>query len=169
MPAEERDAVESSSRVLTCQRKSELVLLCACGHYAWEHAGAPDELSVCTEALDDGGGGDDSPWAALLRDANLRHVREALDGRLAVEDAYALLDASRVSLLSELKRVGIDKLSDRQGLCNALGRARRMAALERERSAQAQAGAAPPRWTIKIDGSCVDCVMSASSSEGTRG
>ena len=54
---------------------------------------------------------------------------------LTVDRAYALLDESRVALLSALKEASISRLADRQGVCNALGRARRREELERAREA----------------------------------
>ena len=70
---------------------------------------------------------------------------------LTVEAAYDLLDASRVKLLESLKRIGVEKLKHRQELCNVLGRARRLEALEDARRANEDAGCAPARWQVKIE------------------
>lgn len=154
MDEDERVLMEQQSRSLTCQRKSELLLFCRCGHPAWVHSSEPDHTPLeGSETTGDGSGG---PWSALLRGNGLLHLSGTLEDGLTVEDAYTHLDRSRPELLQLLRELGVDALKDRQGVCNMLARARRLAALARERAAQAKVAGATaqpsPRWTIQIDG-----------------
>ena len=75
-----------------------------------------------------------------------------------MDAAYSMLDESRPRLLKHLREIGVSALKDRQALCNALARARRLKALAIERAAQAEAGVVQQRWTIKVDGRRVDYV-----------
>ena len=132
-----REAVEGSKNVLSCQRKSELVLSCVCGHPCFAHekrqeAGASN---ISDQRRD---GRLDGEWSSVLRqhDDALHDLCPVLAASsLTVDRAYALLDESRVALLSALKEASISRLADRQGVCNALGRARRREELERAREA----------------------------------
>ena len=135
MDEEERALTEQKSHVLTCQRKSELVLLCRCGHPAWAHSSEPDTILDVNEDVPAGS----SPWYTLLGDAGLLHLSAVLEDELTVDAAYSLLDQSRPELLKRLRELGVAGLKDRQGVCNMLARARRLAALARKRAAQVEA------------------------------
>lgn len=159
MSSDDKTQMEANSRVLTCQRKSELVLNCTCGHPAWVHASQPDDQLCSPVATDDSADQQeesDSDWRALLKGNGGDQALLPLAGMLSashltVEAAYDLLDASRVKLLESLKRIGVEKLKHRQELCNVLGRARRLEALEDARRANEDAGCAPARWQVKIE------------------
>jgi hypothetical protein len=146
------DSMEAASRVLTCQRKSELLVFCVCGHAAWEHAGSPDDDARLEVAPDADADADDSDWAQLVRgtggNAALLPLCPALAAAFSVESALALLD-DRVTLLRRLKESGVAQLKQRQDLANALGRSRRLAALEEARANKA--ADAPARWQMRID------------------
>ena len=146
MKPEDKAAMEAQEHTLTCQRKSELVIFCVCGHAAWEHASSPDVLpSPAVDVSDD----DDSDWAALLRgpggEPSLLPLGLKLsESSLSVEAARLLLEESgRVAFLSKLKASGVEKLRDRQELANVFGRAKRLAALAEARAANEESGATP--------------------------
>ena len=72
----------------------------------------------------------------MLQQNGLEHLCPVLDNSsLTVASAYALFDESRIELLSALKATCISRLAERQGVANALGRARRREELERARDA----------------------------------
>ena len=150
----DKSDMEAKSRVLTCQRKSELVLNCVCGHPAWDHAGSADDV-LCVP--DDTEEDEDSTneWRTLLRgnggQASLLPLSSLLVESMTMDEAYALLDESRPALLGRLKSVGIERLKDRQDVCNALARRRRLAALEDARAANAASGTGPENWQIKFE------------------
>jgi len=161
MTAADKAAFEQQSRVLTCQRKSELVLSCVCGHAAWEHASTEDdELCAAGDAADTAAADlQDNEWASLLLggggDPSLLPLSSALAAAMSVATARALLDSDRVSLLRELKEMGVQRLSQRQALANVLGRTRRLAALAEARQANTEAGTFPQRWHMKVEGATV--------------
>ena len=131
--ANERTDVLQSQRFLTCQRKSELVLSCSCGHPAWDHASTScadgaDLIDGDTEANFLAAG----EWGEVLRDGML-HLGPMLLQCLSLAKAYVLLDTDRVELLRCLRAAGIEALRDRQKVANALGRVRRLAVLETAR------------------------------------
>ena len=142
---EGKAAMEAQANVLTCQRKSELVLWCVCGHPAWVHAERPDVVpridapSRAEQQQDE----EDNEWSALLRteggDVELLSLCAMLSSEISVDEAYTLLGVSRVGLLSRLKQAGLERLRDRQGVANVLGRTRRLAALAEARRANAVA------------------------------
>ena len=141
MPVDDRSALEASRNTLTCQRKSELVLLCSCGHAAWEHSSEPR-----APGTDEQNGVEDErgEWHAVLNSgADLLHLCESLEC-LPLAEAYELLDEGRLTLMRRLLQVGVNALRDRQGVCNALGKARRLAALEENRARQRKG---VERWT----------------------
>jgi len=78
------------------------------------------------------------PWYALLHDAGLLHLEKCLEATLSLEGAYEALDVGRLDFLKKLRQAGVQVLKDRQALCNALARARRLAELDRERAARAE-------------------------------
>ncbi|KAL3913800.1 MAG: hypothetical protein SGPRY_007851 [Prymnesium sp.] len=62
---------------------------------------------------------------ALLEQEGLAHLAPALQAA-RVSELQALLASNRPALLSELKRMGVTRLGDRQRLANALGRLERL-------------------------------------------
>lgn len=137
---EKRTDVLQTQRFLTCQRKSELVLLCSCGHPAWDHESTP---STCSTTSIDGefevrahAAGE---WAEVLRDEML-HLGPLLQQCLSLDTAYELLDSDRPELLRRLRGAGIEALRERQTVANTLGRARRLAMLEAARQQAAGPG-----------------------------
>ena len=142
-----REAVEGSKNVLSCQRKSELVLSCVCGHPCFAHEKRQEASASNTSDQSGGDGLLDGEWGSVLRqhDDALHDLCPVLAASsLTVDRAYALLDESRVALLSALKEASISRLADRQGVCNALGRARRREELERAREATRRRQQQPP-------------------------
>lgn len=140
---EEQAAELKSTNTLTCQRKSELLLYCgACGHRSWDHSSTPEAPNAAIAATDE--------WSAVLAHSECPVESETLDllrGWLSVADAYVMMDESRVTLLRHLAVIGVSALRVRQRVVNALGKARRLAALEQARRVQAEAEAchmAPP-------------------------
>ena len=122
---QDQETMAERFHVLTCQRKSELLLYCACGHKAWEHADTfvEEARAPIVEASD-------NAWHAILAhgDPSLAAHAELLRGELTVDEAYELLDGSRPAMLAQLSRAGVAALKARQGIANALAKARRVAA-----------------------------------------
>lgn len=126
MDGEERDALELSRNTLTCQRKSELVLWCGCGHAAWDHASTPEGAAIAARGRSHDAS-DIDELATLLRSAELIRLVEPLrKAGSTLEVMYEMLEASgRLEVLAALKAAGVDALSDRQAVVNACGKARR--------------------------------------------
>jgi hypothetical protein len=143
LPEAERAEMEARQNTLTCQRKSELVVFCKCGHPAWAHSSVAHQVLNPAEQVI-GDAGRFGPWFDILSAdlALLEEVGETLCQNLpSIGVAYALLDRSRVALLQRLREVGIGRLAARQQVANALGRTRRHATLEAARAAATVAAA----------------------------
>jgi len=87
------------------------------GFFGWQKSGRPVEMPGAAAArVDD--------LESFLADAQLAH----LEPTLANETLRGLADdavANRTAFLQRLKELGVSKLTDRQGLANALSKARR--------------------------------------------
>lgn len=125
MPEHERDSLEGTRNTLTCQRKSELVLWCACEHAAWEHASTPEGAAVAARARTHDAS-DADELSTLLRSAELLHLAECLGAAgITLGDCFAHLVAGRVPFLAALRTAGVEVLKDRQAVVNACSKARR--------------------------------------------
>ena len=142
MPDEDSADFNQRRNTLTCQKKSELLLNCTCGHPCFTHhridaqLASEDGPSQSRTAMSVANAGE---WAAILScgDKDLLHLGPLLVAKLSVADAYSLLHAGRTSLISSLKTaVGINSITERQQVANALGRLERERALEEARQAK---------------------------------
>ena len=70
----------------------------------------------------------DKPLLDLLQEYGLVHLVDILGPAISLADCHAVLDTEgRVPFFALLKQIGVSKLGDRQGLANAIGKARKKA------------------------------------------
>lgn len=142
MDVEARDEILTRG-YLTCQRKSELVLICSCGHNSWKH----HEQPISTQHYPPG----DVPRPAgdmctelhqCLAVSDLHHLAEQLSTTTFQECCHRLKE--RPAFLQWLKRSGIVVLKDRQAVANAVSRRRReREASERDATVQSAHSSSP--------------------------
>ena len=65
------------------------------------------------------------PVASILDSTGLLHLLPKLSA-LTLDDVDAMVQTEKAVNMAHLKELGVDKLQDRQKLCNALSKARRM-------------------------------------------
>ena len=66
----------------------------------------------------------DPKLVSVLEDAGCAALAEKFKG-VAIESWVAAMEASRPAFLKSLQTSGVDKLSERQGIANKLGKAKR--------------------------------------------
>jgi hypothetical protein len=123
LQGEEREELLTRGYI-TCQRKSELVLVCRCSHKSWDHFSAPGvEVPADPGALPVTPDGVCTELYSILSAENLLHLNHVLQTTTFGECCARLSD--RPAFLQWLKCVGVSSLKDRQALANSVGKARR--------------------------------------------